>query len=134
VTFIYRRVAQYLNNDAHAFYCPAVRLVWGGYDWSHDYLSTLVKGNLGAGGMEVIHYTGNPYYQLHRQPACRGAWWNAPPGSLLWDHLDTFAGGEIINHKSRDSEAGKNVLFTDGSVRWYIAASFRWEGIWPCAP
>jgi prepilin-type processing-associated H-X9-DG protein len=38
----------------------------------------------------------------------------------------------MINHPMRGGEAGKNVLFTDGSVRWYTITAFRYDGPWPC--
>jgi prepilin-type processing-associated H-X9-DG protein len=132
-TFLYRRLGPYLKWDGHSFYCPSLDFQINGVRWDYNNLfATKLQPAFGAGGVEIIHYTGNAYYQLDRGARCRGAWFGAPSGSLFWDCLNGTSAGTLINHKTKDVEAGKNVLFADGSVRWYTTDRFRYDGPWPC--
>jgi prepilin-type N-terminal cleavage/methylation domain-containing protein len=113
-TFITNRLSRYLGGN-QIWRCPACRFppdLW--------FL---------RGGMD---YNGNPYYELDRMPEWRGfytygvfdgfdwpACYKSPNGVLLFDAtaVNSFYSLLVRNHTQK-FEAGKNALFTDGSVRW----------------
>jgi hypothetical protein len=144
VTFIWRRLSPYLGNNGRVLYCPSVKGSVNNYDFSYEHLFGVVTNN-SSWGLEVIHYTGNPYYQADRQG--RGAFlhlWGvnpydawapgAPNGAVLFDSYCYWGGGLywLFNHQKNGAEVGKNVLFKDGSVCWYTRQNWPgYDGPWP---
>ena len=140
-TFVYRRLSPYIAANGKLFYCPSQRFKFPGYSDEYNYANRFPLLRDGySDSMPVLHYTGNPFYQLDREPRRRGSYifggflgipsWpesqQGPNELLLFDgHIGYMGGTTIANHLG-PVEVGKNTLFVDGSVRWLQYRDWKW--------
>ncbi len=137
-SFIYSKLSPYIAGNGRLFYCPSQRANFWGSEFNYANRFPLLV-NTNSDTMPVIHYTGNPFYPLDRDPQQRGSYifngfagnpWpenqKGPNGLLLFDaQLGAVGFPNIANHLGQ-SEYGKNTLFVDGSVRWMMFGDWKW--------
>jgi prepilin-type N-terminal cleavage/methylation domain-containing protein len=133
-SFIWNSLKIYLGNSGQIFYCPSQQFQYTGVVWNYnDCFGALTNGaNMGGGG--VISYSGTPFFRLDEFPRARGAYtWgvfesiggvSGPNGMLLMDGQQNFSGAGIFENHTPRRVMGKNVLFYEGSVRWYVPSAW----------
>jgi len=139
-TFIYTQLSPYTGGNGRLFYCPSQHFKFPGSSTEYAYDTRFVALRDGlSDSMPVLHYTGNPFFELDRTPQLRGSYilggfagnpypqnLQGPNGLLLFDTSIGAAGIDPYYNHQGAVEIGKNTLFVDGSVRWMRFAEWKW--------